>query len=672
MAEDGGRVPMSSGLQATLLRAREYAAGQSEAQVLLEHLLLALSEDADAAHVLEACQVDLGRLRNDVAGYLGSLNDRVPPGTPGAPAISSALTQVLKYATLAAQQGRRSSIDGAIVLAALVGDGRSMAASFLKAQGLTFDAAIQALRQAAARANGASQSPDQEPNPARIQGHPTPSINPEVAATTARAEDILARARERLESRNQPRHEPQHEQPTPAAGPTAAPYAEAAEAIPPPAPQVAPTGLARGRDGGQTPAPIDPFTPARSADHQPPSASFSDEIAAEASASPFPHHADEREINRSTAPHSPPDVSDPPDEASAPLHGDEREPLDEIQEPEPEPTPAISPTASREPRFDRSEMAGAHHNASASDRRQPPFEIPPPEPQSVSAGWAPPPTRPAAPPQPGSRPLPPPPHGWSAPPLPPGQPPRPPGPLQARPGEGDVASAPSHWSRPFTSADPRSEPFATSSSGYASSALVPTQAGTSPGGAAGKRPAIDASQVTHSIPRRLRKGRPQVIEVWIDRPPIAGNGGSRSFALRSENVVARAIAVRLRPLSGKFIIDAASPETQWDQSGAAGADRFASEAAVWRFTVTPLQSGRGTLQLAIAARTLGADGVLAETQLPDEAHQLRVARGFGGLLRRIALGLIAALAGMVLIKLVEAEMGIDFYYFFKQLLRVQP
>jgi hypothetical protein len=163
-----------------------------------------------------------------------------------------------------------------------------------------------------------------------------------------------------------------------------------------------------------------------------------------------------------------------------------------------------------------------------------------------------------------------------------------------------------------------------------------------------------------------------VIEVWIDRPPIAGNGGSRSFALRSENVVARAIAVRLRPLSGRFIIDAASPETQWDQSGAAGADRFASEAAVWRFTVTPLQSGRGALQLAIAARTLGADGVLAETQLPDEAHQLRVARGFGGLLRRIALGLIAALAGMVLIKLVEAEMGIDFYYFFKQLLRVQP
>ncbi|MGE3919253.1 MAG: Clp protease N-terminal domain-containing protein, partial [Hyphomicrobiaceae bacterium] len=151
MAEEGGKVPMSPGLQATLLRAREYAASQSEAQVLLEHLLLALSEDSDASHVLDSCQVDLARLRSDVAGYIGTLEDRVPPGTPGAPAISQALTQVLKYATLAAQQGRRTSIDGAIVLAALVGDGRSMAASFLKAQGLTFEAAIRALREVSAR-----------------------------------------------------------------------------------------------------------------------------------------------------------------------------------------------------------------------------------------------------------------------------------------------------------------------------------------------------------------------------------------------------------------------------------------------------------------------------------------------------------------------------------------
>lgn len=137
---------MSPALQATLLRARDYASGQSHREVSLEHLLLALTEDDDGAAVMNSCQVDLNRLRNDVAGYLGNLADQGAPGSN--PAISPALTQILKYATLAAKQGRRPRIDGAIVLAAIVGDGKSMASSFLKAQGLTFEQAVRVLQQA--------------------------------------------------------------------------------------------------------------------------------------------------------------------------------------------------------------------------------------------------------------------------------------------------------------------------------------------------------------------------------------------------------------------------------------------------------------------------------------------------------------------------------------------
>ena len=47
LAEEIGRTPMSPALQATLMRARDYASGQSHAQVSVEHLLLALSEDDD-------------------------------------------------------------------------------------------------------------------------------------------------------------------------------------------------------------------------------------------------------------------------------------------------------------------------------------------------------------------------------------------------------------------------------------------------------------------------------------------------------------------------------------------------------------------------------------------------------------------------------------------------
>ncbi len=233
-AEELGGIPMSPSLQTTLLRAREYATGQSQAEVSLEHLLLALSEDEDAAAVLQSCDVDLARLRNDVAGYLGSTGEQAPPGKP--PAISAGLTQILKYATLAAKQGRRPIIDGAIVLAAIVGDGRSMAASFLKAQGLTFQATVRVLQQATRDGRPASSPgpaqparhrnrhnsrdrpshrqppprgqrrrssspatapPPREPQPS--QPIPRPSRAP--AQHPADAEDILAAARARIVSR---------------------------------------------------------------------------------------------------------------------------------------------------------------------------------------------------------------------------------------------------------------------------------------------------------------------------------------------------------------------------------------------------------------------------------------------------------------------------------------
>ena len=162
-----------------------------------------------------------------------------------------------------------------------------------------------------------------------------------------------------------------------------------------------------------------------------------------------------------------------------------------------------------------------------------------------------------------------------------------------------------------------------------------------------------------------------MIEVRIDRPPLAGAGNTtQAHALRSETVVARAIAVRLRPGAGRFVVDAASPETQWDQAAAAGAGRLASEAAIWRFTVTPIGSGRGVLHLVVSGRTLGADGVLAETQLPDQPFEVRVAPQYGPMLARIGVLLAVALGSMLLLKIVEGVMQVDVFYLAKQLLRL--
>ena len=59
---------------------------------------------------------------------------------------------MLQAAASAAQQSRRKQIDGAIVLAAIVGDGKSPAAGLLKALGMTFEEAIRALQRANTKA----------------------------------------------------------------------------------------------------------------------------------------------------------------------------------------------------------------------------------------------------------------------------------------------------------------------------------------------------------------------------------------------------------------------------------------------------------------------------------------------------------------------------------------
>src|SRR5262249_13861076 len=112
----------------------------------------ALTEDVEAGLILQAANVDLARLGTDVSGYLGRLLEdmRAEPGSEPRP--DGELLRVLQAAASAAQQSRRRQIDGAIVLAASVGDGKSAAAGLLKALGMTFEEAIRALQRANTRA----------------------------------------------------------------------------------------------------------------------------------------------------------------------------------------------------------------------------------------------------------------------------------------------------------------------------------------------------------------------------------------------------------------------------------------------------------------------------------------------------------------------------------------
>ena len=120
---------------------------------------------------MTASRVDVPRLKSETVGYLNSQPRQNAGGTLG---VAPALSRILEAAAAAARGGRRRDINGAIVLAAIVGDGKSVAAQILQVQGLTFDEAIRALQAALA------------PPPREA----LPDIRP--------TDDVLARARERV------------------------------------------------------------------------------------------------------------------------------------------------------------------------------------------------------------------------------------------------------------------------------------------------------------------------------------------------------------------------------------------------------------------------------------------------------------------------------------------
>lgn len=173
LAEDVARLPMSSPLAATLTRAAQYAGQQGHGRVTLEHMLMALTEDPDAQLVLAASAVSNERVSADVATHL-AVTEPAGEGAPSTPlGLAPELKRVLEAAAVAAQQGRRQ-VTGAIVLAAIVGEGKSTAAEVLRAQGMTFEGAIKALQRSAQRPSAPAQAPTSPP--------PSPPAVPKVAA----------------------------------------------------------------------------------------------------------------------------------------------------------------------------------------------------------------------------------------------------------------------------------------------------------------------------------------------------------------------------------------------------------------------------------------------------------------------------------------------------------
>ena len=104
----------------------------------LEHLLLALIDEPDAAKVMQACSVDLEDLRRTLVEFIDDELSTLVTDVEGSEAVPTAAFQrVIQRAAIHVQSSGRTEVTGANVLVAIFAERESNAAYFLQEQDMT-------------------------------------------------------------------------------------------------------------------------------------------------------------------------------------------------------------------------------------------------------------------------------------------------------------------------------------------------------------------------------------------------------------------------------------------------------------------------------------------------------------------------------------------------------
>src|SRR6266700_1425807 len=127
----------SRNLEQSLHRALALANERHHEYATLEHLLLALLDDQDAAAVMRACNVDLDKLRRSLTSYLESeLENLVSEGNEDSKPTAG-FQRVIQRAVIHVQSSGREEVTGANVLVAIFAERESHAAYFLEQQDMS-------------------------------------------------------------------------------------------------------------------------------------------------------------------------------------------------------------------------------------------------------------------------------------------------------------------------------------------------------------------------------------------------------------------------------------------------------------------------------------------------------------------------------------------------------
>ncbi|MDQ0560238.1 ATP-dependent Clp protease ATP-binding subunit ClpA [Rhizobium mesoamericanum] len=148
----------SPSLEKALHQALTLANERHHEYATLEHLLLALIDDADAAAVMGACNVDLDALRKTLVEYVDNELSNLVTGYDEDSKPTSGFQRVIQRAVIHVQSSGREEVTGANVLVAIFAERESHAAYFLQEQEMTRYDAVNYISHGIGKRPGSSES----------------------------------------------------------------------------------------------------------------------------------------------------------------------------------------------------------------------------------------------------------------------------------------------------------------------------------------------------------------------------------------------------------------------------------------------------------------------------------------------------------------------------------
>jgi len=192
----------SRNLEQALHKALAIANERHHEYATLEHLLLALVDDQDAAAVMRACNVDIEALRRNLTEYVDAELGNLVTESRDDSKPTAGFQRVIQRAVIHVQSSGREEVTGANVLVAIFAERESHAAYFLQEQDMTRYDAVNYISHGIAKRAGMSEtrSPrgaEEESSTERsTPGEDTPGTKKKGEALDAYCVNLNKRARE--------------------------------------------------------------------------------------------------------------------------------------------------------------------------------------------------------------------------------------------------------------------------------------------------------------------------------------------------------------------------------------------------------------------------------------------------------------------------------------------